>query len=182
VGYGWYVIEGPADFLLPGWMARGLRRRRASKMTGGLVGLARVIAGRRHAHLRDPWAADQYGDPKTGQLPSVSRGLRLAGGDVVAAVRCRIDDASLLAWRPVDALLASWHASRIAVLVPVIAATWTVLLQEGFYGLVDHWDSLGGIATASYLAIKGLRRYRQISTPKRPEKKKKASPEDGGEQ
>ena len=38
-------------------------------------------------------------------------------------------------------------------------------------------DNLGVIAAAPYAAIKGLRRYRQISTPNRPEKK--ASPADG---
>jgi hypothetical protein len=136
-----------------------------------MTAIAVFLAGRRHAHLREAWGADLHGDPEAREpLPS-GRRLRLASGFVIAALRCRADDAVLLAWRPVDALLASWRASRIAVLAPVTGATWAVLIREGFYGLVNHWNALAGIATATYFAIKGLRRYRRIETPKRPEKK-----------
>jgi hypothetical protein len=154
----------------------GLRGTCVSGSVRGLTGLAGLLAGRRYAHLRDAWAADLCGDPGAGELPSASRRLRLAAGDVIAAVRCHLDDAADLAWRPVDALLSSWHGSNLATFMPVTIAVGLVLTREGFYGLINDADNLGVIATAPYLAIKGLRKYRQIAAPKRPEKK--ASPAD----
>jgi hypothetical protein len=135
-----------------------------------IMQVAAFLAGSRHAHLREAWDADLFGDSEAGELPPVSRRLRLAAGDVVAAVRCRLDDVIVLGWRPVDALLGSWHGSRAAMVVPVTVAAGLVLGREGFYGLIANADNLGVIATAPYLAIKGLRKYRQIATPKRPEK------------
>jgi hypothetical protein len=148
-------------------------RRPAAReaLISALAGVAGVLAGRRHAHLREAWAADLHGDPETGKVPSASRRLQLAAGDVVAALRCRLDDATALAWRPVDALLASWRGSRLAMFTPVAVAVALVLSHEAFYGLVANAENLGVIATAPYAAIKGLRKYRQISTPKRPERK-----------
>ena len=141
----------------------------------GLTGFAGGLAGSRHAHLREAWAADLFGDPETGQLPSASRRLRLAAGFVAAALRCRLDDAAGLAWRPVDAVMSSWHGSNLAMLMPVTIAAGLVLTREGFYGLINDADNLGVIAAAPYAAIKGLRKYRQIDTPKRPEKTESAS-------
>jgi hypothetical protein len=97
--------------------------------------------------------------------------LRLAAGFVVAALRCRLDDAGDLAWRPVDALLSSWHGSNLATLVPVTIAVGLVLTRDGFYGLIDNAENLGAIALAPYAVIKGLRKFRQIDAPNRPEKK-----------
>jgi hypothetical protein len=102
---------------------------------------------------------------------ATARRLRLAAGFVVAALRCRLDDAADLAWRPVDALLSSWHGSNLATFVPVTVAVGLVLTRDGLYGLITDADNLGVIAGAPWAAIKGLRKYRQISTPKRPEKK-----------
>ena len=133
--------------------------------------MAAVIAGSRHAHLREAWDADLYGDPEDGVLPSARRRVRLAGGFIVAALWCRLDDATALAWRPVDALLASWQGSRLAMAVPVTVAVGLVLAREGFFALISSADNLGVIAAAPYAAIKCLRKYRQISTPRRPEKK-----------
>lgn len=135
-----------------------------------LAVLAGILAGRRHAHLRDAWAADQY-DPETGELLPVSRRLRLQSGDVLAAVRCRLDNAVMLGWRPVDALLASWHGSKLAILMPLTVAAGLVVSHEGFYGLIANAENLAVIAGAPWAAIKGLRKYRQIDTPKRPERK-----------
>jgi hypothetical protein len=140
-------------------------------LTWGLVEFARLLAGSRHAHLAEAWAADLYGDPEVGQRPPARRRLTLAAGFVVAALRLRLDDATALAWRPIDALLASWHASRLAMLTPVTVAVGLVLSREGLYGLISDADNLGVIAAAPYAAIKGLRKYRQIDSPKRPEKK-----------
>jgi hypothetical protein len=135
-----------------------------------LTGLAGILAGPHHAHLREAWAADLY-DPETSELLPFPLRLRIAAGDLVAAVCCRIDDVGRLAWHLVDALLASWRGSRLAVSVPFTVALGLVLAREGFYGLISDADNLGVIAAAPYAAMKGLRRYRQISTPKRPEKK-----------
>ena len=64
----------------------------------------------------------------------------------------------------------------MTMLVPVTVATGLVLVHEGLYGLVTNAENLAVIATAPYLAIKGLRRYREIATPKR-SGKKASSPE-----
>ena len=77
----------------------------------------------------------------------------------------------MLAWQPVDAMLASWRVSKLAMLVPASVAAGLDLSREGCYGLITNADNLGMIATAPYLAIKGLRKYRRIDTPQRPEKK-----------
>ena len=148
-----------------------LRDRCADGSILAMTQMAGFLAGWRRAHLREAWAADLYGDPKTSVPPGMSRRLSLAAGDVVAALRCRLDNAVMTAWRPADALLASYHASRIAIVTPVTVAAGLVLSHEGFYGLITNAENLGVIAAAPYAAIKVLRKYRQISTPKRPEKK-----------
>ena len=111
-----------------------------------------------------------HGDPETGELPPAVRRLQLAAGDVTAAIRCRLDDAAMLGWHPVDKLLASWYGSVLAMITPSAFAATMVMSREGFYGLVTNAENLTCIATASYLAVKALRRYRQISPPKRPRK------------
>ena len=128
------------------------------------------MAGRAHSHLPDAWAADLHGDPESKQTILESQQLRLAAGFVVAALRCRLDDAADLTWRPVDALVSSWRGSNLAVLLPITVSVGLIVPREGFYGLIANADNLGVIAAAPYAAIKGLRRYRQIDTPKRPEK------------
>lgn len=141
---------------------------------GALTSLAGTIVGRRHAHLREAWAADLVGDPDNGATPSASRQLRLAGGDLVAALKCRADDLVAAVWHPVDVLLASWRGSLSALVAPVAVASAMITAHEGIYGLVTNAENLTCIATASYLALKGLRAYRQITTPKRPPKKTKS--------
>lgn len=136
-----------------------------------LTGLAGVIAGARHAHLREAWAADLFGDPDAGELPTVSHRLGLASGDVAAAVRCRLDDVVAVAWCRTDRVLSSWRGSRNAMVLPAAAAAVMIVAREGFYGLVTNAENLTCIATASYLAVRGLRAYRHIAAPKRPEKK-----------
>ena len=96
---------------------------------------------------------------------------------MLAALRCRLDDAADPAWRPVDALVSSWHGSNLATFVPVTVAVGLVLTRDGFYGLIANADNLGVIAVAPYAALKGLRMYRQIDSPTRPEKN--AGPSDG---
>lgn len=152
--------------------ARTVHSRRSGRemLISGLARLAGVVAGHRRAHLPEAWAADDY-DPETCELLPASRRLRLAAGDVVAALRCRLDDAAMLAWRPVDALLGSWHGSRAAMMMPLSVAVGLVLRHERFYGLIANAENLGAIAAASWAAIKALRKYRRIDTPKRPEKK-----------
>ena len=159
------------------------RVRLAPRMLGGkwtaeailaMTAVAGFLAGPRRARLCDAWAADLCGDPETGKQPSARRRASLAAGFIVAALRCRLDDAADLAWQPVDALLSSRHASNLATFVPVTMAAGLIVTRDGFYGLIANADNLGVIAGVPYAAIKGLRKYRQISTPKRPEKK--ASP------
>jgi hypothetical protein len=137
-----------------------------------LAALAARIAGGRHAHLRDAWAADLYGDLETtGDLPSAHRRMQLAEGFVVAALRCRLNDVVALAWQPVDTLLGSWRGSQTAICLPATVAVGLILAREGLYGLISNAENLAVIAAVPYAAIKGLRKYRQIDTPKRPEKK-----------
>jgi len=145
--------------------------RRPDAYIRALTRLAGSLAGRRHAHLRVAWVADLYGDPQTGVPLSPRRRMRIAGGFLIAALRCRLDDAADLAWRPVEALLSSWHGSNLATFMPVTLAPALVLSREGFYGLITNAENLGVIAAALYAAIKVLRKCRQIATPKRPERK-----------
>ena len=56
------------------------------------------------------------------------------------------------------------------MVTPITAAVGLVLSRDGFYGLVTNAENLAVIASAPYLAIKALRRDRQISTPKPPER------------
>lgn len=67
-------------------------------------------------------------------------------------------------------LVSSWHCSNLAVLMPITIAVGLILPREGFYGLITNAENLAVIAAAPYAAIKVLRKYRQIDTPKRPEK------------
>jgi hypothetical protein len=150
--------------------AHDWREGLATWTTHTLTGLACLLAGPRHAHLAGPWRADLYGDPQDEARPPARRQIRLASGFVVAAVRCRFDDAANFAWRPVDRLLASWRASALAVALPVAVAAAMVLAHEGVYGLIANAENLCATGMASYLAIKGLRYYRQIGTPKRSRK------------
>ena len=156
-----------------------LRAAAAELLIWGLTRLAAALAGQHHAHLGDAWNADLHGDPAAGKLPPDRFRLWLAAGFVKAAVCCRLSDAAESAWRPADALLASWRGSRLAMLTPVTVAVVLILSHEGFYGLVTNAENLGVIAAAPYAAIRGLRKYRQISTPRRPEKKSPAA--DGTE-
>jgi hypothetical protein len=153
----------------------GLRKACADAAVGTLVKLAGSVVGRRHAHLRDAWAADLHGDPTADAPPTTSRRLRLAAGFVAAAARCRLDDAIVLALQPVDKLLGSWHGSRLAIFTPITAAVGLILSRDGFYGLVTNAENLAVITSAPYLAIKALRRYRQIRVPKPPERKDAAA-------
>jgi hypothetical protein len=154
------------------------RAHRPEMLTRMLVGIASLLAGRRHAHLREAWGADLY-DPGTGELRPVGRRLCLASGDVLAAVRCRLDDVVAQAWRPVDAVLRSWHGSLTAMLAPITTATVMIIAHESVYGLVSNAENLAVAATASYFAIKYLRSYRQIAPPKRPEKTNPEKPREG---
>ena len=148
-------------------------RRAARVLILALAALAGRIAGRRHAHLRDAWAADLCGDPEAaGDPPSAHRRMQLAEGFVVAALRCRLDDVVALAWQPVDTLLGSWRGSQTAICLPATVAVGLILSREGLYGLISNAENLAVIAAAPYAAIKGLRKYRKIDIPKRPEKKR----------
>jgi hypothetical protein len=148
------------------------RARRTEFAIRGLTLLAGILAGRKYAHLPQAWAADLCGNPEAGELPPLGQRLRLSAGFAAAALRCRLDDAADLAWKPVDALVSSWNGSNLAVLMPVTIAVGLILPREGFYGLIANAENLGVIAVAPYGAIKGIRKYRQIDTPKRPEKKR----------
>jgi len=170
-------IGRPSLRRMPANKTDAARPLEQTALVRALAGLAAMLAGSRHVHLREAWAADLYGDPDTAELPNMSRRLKLAAGDVVAALRCRLDDAVIAAWRPADALFASYRGSRMAIVTPIVVAVGLVLGHEGFYGLITNADNLGVIATAPYLTIKGLRKYRQIPAPKRPERK--TSPADG---
>ena len=140
-------------------------------LAGDLARLAGLIAGGgKHAHLREAWAADLYGDPDADEIPHEWRRARLAAGFVRAAFRCRLDDVADMTWRPVDVVLSSWHGSNLAVLLPVTVALGLILARDGIYGLITNAENLGVIAGAPYGVIRAGRWYRQVDAPKRPEK------------
>jgi hypothetical protein len=147
-----------------------LRRMIEDSGAKAATSLAGWLVGSKHAELRGAWAADLCGEPGGKRLTPGQR-LYLAAGFVRAAVLIRLQGVTDLAWRPVEALLGSWHGSQLAMCLPVTVASGLFLSHDGFYGLITNAENLGVIAAASYAAIQCLRRYRQIDTPKRPEKK-----------
>jgi hypothetical protein len=144
----------------------------AAWSTQALVGLACVLAGSQHAHLVSFMHADLHGYPERKERPSAWRQLRLATGFPVAVIRCRFQNTAQLAWRPVDWLLTSRKASTLAALIPLVAAIVLVISREGIYGIIVNAENLSVAGALPYLAIKSLRRYRQISPrpPRRPRK------------
>lgn len=147
--------------------------------TKAAASLAGWIVGPKHADRCREWDAHLYGDPE-GKRPTSSERLRRAAGFVRAAVLIRLRGVTDLAWWPVDALLASWRGSRLAMWLPVVIVLGLVLGHEGIYGLIGNAENLGLFAAGPGAIIKGLRKYRHIDTPKRPEMK--TSSADGSEQ
>jgi hypothetical protein len=158
-----------------------LRESLQDRGASAALRLARWINGSEDNRLPPAWDADLYGDP-TKERPSSRKRLRLALGFVRAGITIRLERIlkrlTDRAWQPVDATLGSWRGTRLAVLAPVTTATIIVVYDGGLSGLVANAANLGYIATASYLAIKGLQRYRDISPPKKPRRQKK--PVDNG--
>jgi uncharacterized membrane protein YebE (DUF533 family) len=88
-------------------------------------------------------------------------GHRLSGG----CIGCLV----LLRGQAVRGWLETVAGARISPGQPTpgAIAAMMVVSREGRYGLVTNAENLTCIAAASYLAIKGLRHYRQVNPPKR---------------
>jgi hypothetical protein len=171
----WLVL--PAGLLAARVLARRLRGRPwAPVMTGFLTartaGLAGRLAGRRHAHAGEEWQADLRDLPgKTGRNLAA---LRYATGLLHAALIYRLHDAAELAWRPVEAILASRKLSNIAVSAPTLAAAVALIRHSGAYALVTSAGSLIAIGGFCYGAIRLGRSWRDVTPPKhRPRRARK---------
>ena len=91
--------------------------------------------------------------------------VRTAFSFTLAAVRLRLQDASDLAWRPVDALLRARAKSNLFVWLPVLAVALVVVHHEGFYGLVTNVDNLAETCGGFYGVIRVGRWYRKVKPP-----------------
>jgi len=141
----------------PAWLRRVLPDR--------LTGLAVFIAGRKRAAVGAEWRSHLSGENGVG-LPS-RRQAREAAGFVLAAVRYRIQDFTDLAWRPVDALLASREMSSLTVVLATLIIVVFFLRRGGVNDLADHLDSVAVVLAFALAAIHRGRQYRRVKPPKR---------------
>jgi hypothetical protein len=125
-----------------------------------------LLAGHeREDAIREEWRDHLAG--KTGQGFPVERQVREAAGFVRAAVRYRLQDAVSLAWRPVDAVLASRELSNLVVVLATLVIVVFFLRRGGPNDLADNLVNVAVVTSLALGAIHGGRRYRGVKPPKR---------------
>lgn len=131
-----------------------------------LMALAVLIAGRMRAALvREEWRSHLYGEPGCGPLTRRQQS-RAAYGFIWAAICYRAQDAADLAWKPLDAVLASRGLSTMAVYIPSLVTAVLLAKQGGLYGLLDHITSVPAVGGAMYGLIRTGRWWRGVKPPK----------------
>lgn len=126
--------------------------------------LAVIIAGRkRGSSLREEWRRHLAGDEGRRLLPQER--LCAASGFAVAAVRYRLRDASVLAWRPADAVLSSRFLSNLFVWGPVIVALVAIVHHDSRFGLLADDQDPVALGAFLYVVIKTGCWWRGIKPP-----------------
>lgn len=130
-----------------------------------LTRLAVLIAGRRRASIGCEWRSHLAGETGTG-LPE-GRQARVAAGFVAAALRCRLQDLDDIAWKPVDAILASRELSGLVALLATLAAVVISIHGDGVYGLVSNLGNTAVVWGMTYGLIRAGRWWRGVKPAER---------------
>jgi len=128
-----------------------------------LTSLAVFIAGRDRSAVGCEWRSHLGGE--TGAGLSADRQVREAAGFVLAAVHYRFQDATELAWRPVDAVLGSRAMSNCFVLLATLGFSLWFTRKVGVYGLAASLESVAVVFFASLGVIHVGRRWRDVKPP-----------------
>lgn len=128
-----------------------------------ITDLAVFIAGRKRSSLREEWRAHLAGDE--GRELSPLEKLRAASGFAAAAVRYRLRDVSLVAWKVIDRVLKSRPLSNMFVLSPTVAAAVIILRNDGAAGMLGSAESIAAIGGALYGLICVGRWWRDVKPP-----------------
>ncbi|NJP47793.1 hypothetical protein [Actinacidiphila epipremni] len=133
-----------------------------------LTSTAVRIAGRRHAHLHEPWRADLFDIPEEGITVSPRERLTVAVGFVVAGLRLRMRDLAAPLWRPVDWLLSV--DSRLNAFVTAAVGSVAVYFDvtEGLHVLlVERSEPCALLGGGLYGLARWIRRRRGIEVEPR---------------
>jgi hypothetical protein len=128
-----------------------------------LTALATLLAGRRRPALPDEWKAHLAGE--SGRDPVTWPKVRQALGFVASGVRFRLAEAADLAWRPVDAVLASLILSNLFVWGPVTVMLVAIVHHDGRFGLVADDQDPVALGAFLYVVIKTGRWWRGVKPP-----------------
>lgn len=140
-----------------------------------LTSLAVLLAGRERAALATEWRSHLSGETGSG-LPS-DRQVREAAGFVLAAIRCRLQDAAGstagFVLRPVDSVLVSRTLSNLFVLLATLAVVTIYIRHGGIYELADNLEGVAVVWGAAFGLIHVGRQWRDVKPPKRKPRDKK---------
>lgn len=128
-----------------------------------ITNLAAFIAGRKRLSLREEWRRHLVGDEDRGLSPQ--KKLSAACGFAVAAVRYRLRDASVLAWKMIDVVLKSRPLSNTFVLSPTGLAAVIILHHDGAAGMLGSAESIAAIGGALYGLVRAGRWWRDVKPP-----------------
>lgn len=143
---------------------RRFRAQRAAVTTKRMTNLAVLIAGERGPALGDEWCSHLAGESGRG-LASSRQARDAARGFLIAALRTRLQDAADLAWRPVDAVLASRELSNLIVMLATLIVAEISIHGAGRYGLVSNLANIAVTWPATYGLIRLGRWWRSVKPP-----------------
>jgi hypothetical protein len=161
--HGWTARFGPVTVTMRFLYQRGWFRLPALP-PGRLAGTAMFLLGRKHDDIRAEWRSHVYDWQGRGR--SRAEQVRDARGFVKSAVQMRIEDASDLAWRPVDSVLRSRTKSNLFVLIPTVLAAIFIFSHEGTLGVLESAEAIDAIGLMLYGLIRVGRWYRRVKPPK----------------
>lgn len=141
------------------------------------VEIAAQLAGQRLTADRSTWLADLVGSPEEGRPLTGRAQCRYAAGLFWAAIRMRLHDLAILAWRPMDWLLRSDERVFVATLAVAAVMVRDFYAGGGHSNLFSNWDNLFALGGSTWAATVALRRYRGI-TPKPPKSRRQRTGAD----